>query len=108
MAGKTLEFGEILPEPRDPEEKAEIQKLRRFVHQFREGHSTTGVLSSVEPHDEPIDVSPNWVPPEFQLLNLQKATGRKVLGLGVWHAESDGHVVENLALPLLERSDKNR
>lgn len=102
-----VRYGGILPEPSDPEERAEVRRLRRLVHDFREGQMVTVDAQLVEPDDTPISVKPDWVPPEFQLFDLQKDTGRRVLGLGIWHAESDGHVVKHYALPLLGRLDKN-
>lgn len=95
-------YGEILPRINVPEGK----RLQSMINLFRWGDWKNPKDIQLERLEEPVDLSPDWLPPEHRLLEREEQTGRIIIGLEQF-VDDEGIPHYLIAWPLVEAENES-
>jgi hypothetical protein len=105
-----MKYGEILPVP--DEDAEELVRLQRMVTDWRLEQNEVSQsnikpdhtkIPDTESYGSPVDTDPDWLPPAFRLLEIEKQTGKKIVGLTVWFFEETGQSVPPFSRSAIKR-----
>lgn len=98
-----MERIEIRPTSKNP---TKDRRLQSMINLFRWGDWENPKDIELERLNDPVDLSPDWLPPVRRLLEIEEKTGRIIIGLEQF-VEADGVAHHFVAWPLVQVEDES-